>query len=215
MRCSLPRVWLGMGLATTLLTCGCQSLRQPTSCCLCPPASSATIAYKPPSRAPMPARKPSHDQFASMPAAGNDRPVLHTTAKPASLPLEAAPHKDPAPAVVESSSATTAKNPPREVSASPAANADLTPQPRYAHDPNYHRLVGVVEYSKIQGEWILRYASVEEEDRYGGSVTLHGAGPMTALKNHQLVRVEGHLINPDSQQIRPAFQVETIRPVDQ
>ena len=214
MRCSLPQLWLGMSLATSLLTCGCQDSRQCSSTCTYPPTPTAAVAYKPPKRTPVPAAKPADDESAAL-AIRDDSTVLHTTAKPAPEARDAAPRQLPASAVFASERSPAAKTAPVEDSTPPAANADVTAQPRFAHDPNYHRLVGVLEYSKIQDAWTLRYASVEEEDRYGGSVTLHGSGPMNAFKNRQVVRVEGHLINPDSQQIRPAFQVESIHPSEQ
>lgn len=213
MRCSLPHLWLGIGVVTSLLTGGCQNSRQCSSTCTYPPTPTAAVAYKPPKRAPVPAAKPA-DESAALPIR-NDSTVLHTTAKPAPTALDAAPRQLPASAVFASERGSAAKTAPVEDSTPRAANADVTTQPCFAHDPNYHRLVGVLEYSKIQDAWILRYASVEEEDRYGGSVTLHGSGPMNAFKSRQVVRVEGRLINPDSQQIRPAFQVESIHPSEQ
>lgn len=91
------------------------------------------------------------------------------------------------------------------------AEAQAPPGPRYAHDPKYHWLVGTVEYSRIQQAWLLRYVSVEEEDRYGGCVTLVAPNNQMTFKPGQIVRVEGELIDPESQQLRPAFQVQTIR----
>jgi hypothetical protein len=82
---------------------------------------------------------------------------------------------------------------------------------RYGHDPNYHWLVGTLDYSRIQDAWVLRYGSYEAEDRYGGCVTLVAPGRGVALKQGQTVRVEGDLIDPTSQQMRPAFQVRNIR----
>jgi hypothetical protein len=82
---------------------------------------------------------------------------------------------------------------------------------RFGHDPNYHWLMGILDYSRIQGAWLLRYVPFEENDRYGGCVTLVGFTPSTALKPGQSVRVEGELIDPESRQLRPAFQVRNIR----
>lgn len=84
---------------------------------------------------------------------------------------------------------------------------------RFGHDPNYHWLIGTLDYSRIQDAWVLRYASWEEEDRYGGCVTLVTPGRGIALKQGQTVRVEGSLIDPSSQQLRPAFQVNNVRVV--
>ncbi len=96
----------------------------------------------------------------------------------------------------------------------PTAGAEPVASPRFAHDPNYHWLVGTIAYSKVQDAWVLRYAAIEDGDRYGGSVTLVGLVGKTGLQSGQQVRVEGHLIDPNSQQIRPAFEARSIRPVE-
>ena len=116
------------------------------------------------------------------PSAGNKLPVVHTVAKPALPVAGAAPQHGP------------------------------TAPPRFAHDPKYQQLLGIIAYSKIQDAWVLRYASVEDSDRYGGSVTLVYSGRLNAFKSGQRVRVEGHLIDPESRQIRPAFEAKSIRP---
>lgn len=82
---------------------------------------------------------------------------------------------------------------------------------KFGHDAKYHWLVGTLDYSRIQEAWVLRYVPVEEDDRYGGCVTLVVSGQMKNFKRGQTVRVEGSLIDPESQQLRPAFQVENIR----
>lgn len=99
------------------------------------------------------------------------------------------------------------------VSAKPTIPADsvVPAGARYGHDANYHYLVGTLEYSRIQEAWVLRYVSYEEEDRYGGCVTLVAPGRGITLKDGQTVRVEGALIDPNSQQLRPAFEVRAIR----
>jgi hypothetical protein len=94
----------------------------------------------------------------------------------------------------------------------PAAKAvEASSAPRFGRDPNYRWLVGPVEYSRIQQAWLLRYVSVEEDDRYGGCVTLVAPNQRMTFKPGQIVRVEGALIDPESQQLRPAYQVQTIR----
>jgi hypothetical protein len=90
-------------------------------------------------------------------------------------------------------------------------NSNVSTEPRYGHDAEYHRLIGVLDYSRIQDAWVLRYVSYEDDDRYGGSVTLVAPGNMTQFKAGQTVRVEGDLIDPESRQLRPAFQVRSIR----
>jgi hypothetical protein len=91
---------------------------------------------------------------------------------------------------------------------------DTTAHPRFAHDPHYHWLIGTLDYSKLQDAWVLRYASVEEEDRYGGSVTLVNPAGMEKFKSGPLVRVEGSLKNADTQELRPPFLVDSLRIVE-
>lgn len=103
------------------------------------------------------------------------------------------------------SSASSANAMPAEASSANAAG-----EPRFAHDAKYHQLIGVLDYSRIQGAWILRYVSYDEDDRYGGSVTLVMPSRMMRYRAGQTVRVEGELIDPESRQLRPAFQVRSI-----
>ena len=77
--------------------------------------------------------------------------------------------------------------------------------------PDYRWLIGELQYSAVRGVWRLRYAGADEDDRFGGCVTLLVAGPMTDLKNRQKVRVEGRLADPDSPDPSPAYHVESIR----
>ena len=62
----------------------------------------------------------------------------------------------------------------------------------------------------IDKAWVLRYASVEEEDRFGGSVTLVAREPITGFKNGQLVRVVGKPVDGQTRLTRPAYQVKSI-----
>lgn len=93
------------------------------------------------------------------------------------------------------------------------SDTSLPETQRYGHDANYHWLIGTLDYSRIQDAWVLRYVSLEEDDRYGGCVTLVAPGSSRNLKPGQTVRVEGALIDPSSSQLRPAFQVRSIRVV--
>lgn len=83
--------------------------------------------------------------------------------------------------------------------------------PNFAHDPNYRWLVGTLDYSRIQRQWLLRYTSFDEEDRYGGCVTLIAPDAARYFKRGQMVRVEGTLIDPESRQLLPAFEVQAFR----
>src|SRR5699024_3491236 len=65
---------------------------------------------------------------------------------------------------------------------------DVTAAACFAHGPDYGWLCGRVEYSRLSKGWRLRYASVDEDDRYGGSVTLVPDPKLDILKDGQYVR---------------------------
>lgn len=93
--------------------------------------------------------------------------------------------------------------------------ADITAKPCYAHDAEYRWLSGELQFVHARNSWRLRYASVDEEDRYGGSVTLTEMGSMDSFSNGQFVRVEGSMVNPESKEPSPAFRVTSIQPLAQ
>jgi hypothetical protein len=91
---------------------------------------------------------------------------------------------------------------------------DLSAAPCFAHAPDYSWIVGQVEYSCVTKEWRLRYASVDEVDRFGGRVIL--------IENHQVsymvdgiyVQARGHLVNPKDNGSGPAYyRVESFQTV--
>ncbi len=84
---------------------------------------------------------------------------------------------------------------------------------RLGHDPEYHWLVGTLDFSRAQQSTLLRYLAADQDDRYGGCVTLLIPNRMNNYKPGQIVRVEGSLIDPGSQQLQPAFVVTNITAV--
>ena len=213
MRRSLLPSWLGIGLLGLSLTCGCQHLNKGCPTCGAS-AGGVAAAPRPSSYAPAVVSQPTTPYHVT-PTAPVEAPVLHTVAKPAAVEL-------PASAMISNSTAIPAIEP----SAAPGMTTlghegllprrtftDLTAHPRFAHDPTYNWLVGTLDYSKIQDAWVLRYASVEEDDRYGGSVTLVNPPGIEKFKSGQLVRVEGSLKNADAQELRPPYLVQNIRAV--
>jgi hypothetical protein len=83
----------------------------------------------------------------------------------------------------------------------------------YYHSADYGTLVGELHYNPRQNTWRLRYASIDEEDRYGGSVTLHNVGrEMADFKTGQYVRIEGAVVNKNSREVSPAYTVRDILP---
>jgi hypothetical protein len=70
----------------------------------------------------------------------------------------------------------------------------LTTTPRELQANNYRVVIGQVY--QFRHEWILRYAAVESDDKYGGSFTLI-ADNLDNLKDGQMVRVEGSVLPSD------------------
>lgn len=185
----------------------------------CPTCGASTggvaAAPRPSSSAPALVGQPTTPYHATQ-TAPVEAPVLHTVAKPSVVETPAA---TPTPESTASNSVDPGALPgmttlghegllPRRTF------TDLTANPRFAHDPNYNWLVGTLDYSKLQDAWVLRYASVEEDDRYGGSVTLVNPAGIEKFKSGQLVRVEGSLKNADSQALRPPYLVQSIQAVN-
>jgi hypothetical protein len=107
----------------------------------------------------------------------------------------------------------------------PAHAADMLPLPPPEQDPvpaaplkqgfgfarDYSWLMGELQYVRSRDVWRLRYAEAEQDDRYGGTVTLVGEGLTADCKNGQIVRVEGQMINPDSSEPRPPYWARKLR----
>jgi hypothetical protein len=88
--------------------------------------------------------------------------------------------------------------------------ADVTAAACFAHGPDYGWLRGRVEYSRLSKGWRLRYASVDEDDRFGGSVTLADGSQLRTLKDGDLVEVRGRLADPAADAASPLYQVEAL-----
>ena len=88
--------------------------------------------------------------------------------------------------------------------------ADVTADACFAHGKDYAWLRGRVEYSRLSKGWRLRYASVDEDDRYGGSVTLADGSHLRNLKDGDLVEVRGRLADAAADSASPLYQVEAL-----
>ena len=91
--------------------------------------------------------------------------------------------------------------------------ADISADPCFAHSADYTSLTGELYYLKARECWTVRFASVDEEDRYGGSVTLADMGTMKEFHTGQMVQVQGHMADVDSHEPAPKFQVQSIHVV--
>ncbi len=80
---------------------------------------------------------------------------------------------------------------------------------RYGHAPDYTWLCGEVQHTR-RG-WHLRYASMDETDAHGGSVTLADDGQLTDLKDGDIILVKGRLQDPDTRNTAPVYFVSEVK----
>jgi hypothetical protein len=90
---------------------------------------------------------------------------------------------------------------------------DVTADPAFAHAADHHWLVGSLERVRGTDSWQLRYASVDEEDPYGGTVTLTGDGSTVEYREGQMVRVMGRVMDADGPDGQASYHVEALEPL--
>ncbi len=82
---------------------------------------------------------------------------------------------------------------------------------RFGASPNYQTVVGQVY--QFRRTWRLRYAAVESEDKYGGSVILVG-DDLDNLQDGQMVRVDGTILPTEDRSSSPRYHVNRIEVID-
>ena len=88
---------------------------------------------------------------------------------------------------------------------------------RVSHAADYSRLTGQLSFVHADGGlWILRYASLAEEDRNGGSVILARDRMMNNYREGDLVTIEGQVISQkgSARLGGPLYRVQAISLVD-
>jgi hypothetical protein len=84
----------------------------------------------------------------------------------------------------------------------------------YSHSSDYTSLTGKLYYSPRTKTWLLRYIPVEEEDHFGGVMTLVGLDPNDrSLKAGITVTVQGRIADPNTTELSPAYLLQEIRVV--
>ncbi len=197
------RSWMSRATGSALLGCamlaGCHHANRCPSCggrlrAEAAPAQTTAVAA-----APAAAPSPVSPYAGLAPVSG---PVVHQTLKPVPDP-EPTARKDPNEWQKLSGKVREQLNERRTFT-------DLTVNPAFAHAPDMSWLVG--ELREIgPGVWCVRFASVDDER---DTVTLVDAPPMVNLRSGQVVRVEGQLADPSSRDVKPAYRVTAIRPVE-
>lgn len=205
MRLSQPR-WLGATLLSATLVMGCSHA---------PKRASMRPTYRPVqsvARAPVytegtayvTSLPPVQKEVVEQPA---PTPVQETELAAADSLPAAVPQAEEACEPITRPMAPSTDVPRRDFS-------DITARPGFRHNSDYTELVGEIQYLHTRECWRLRYASVDEEDRYGGSVTLVETGSMDRFKSGQLVRVIGLLVDADSRDPSPTYRVRSIKVLD-
>ncbi len=102
----------------------------------------------------------------------------------ASVPLARAP----APALAPVAEEVTAQRPDLEVR--------LAGEARMGHEPDYRSITGYLYYVRADGgRWVVRYAGLDQVDRYGGSVVLAPGVEMKNFREGDLVCVSGEILD--------------------
>lgn len=177
--------WISTGLLAALFVAGCNSAqRQPARMSnRSMPVSQVYPAY------------PQNTVVTQLPDAQVVVPPEKVT--PASLPAAA-------PVKTETEMQPAAYTPPApKEDVKRRSYTDVTADPGFAHADNYGWLKGRLEILHMHGEPVyrLRYASVDEEDKYGGGVNLVDMSRNANFSSGQMVRVEGEVLEPDAREV--------------
>lgn len=193
--------WFSASLLGFALIVGCQNSRQartyrPSTPVTMLPSYSEGVTYQ------APAQQPVQEAVQEQPV---QETVVIKESTPESLPAPTTPKAEPE--MMKASFSTV-----KEDSVKRRSFADITAKPGYCHAEDYTWLKGELQYVHVRNTWKVRYASVDEEDRYGGSVTLTDMGSMSKYQNGQMVRVEGQVVDSESRET-PAYRVRSIEVV--
>jgi hypothetical protein len=233
----------GCGAAAVLLvglSAGCRSQQHQRDCCACKDAvacaTSAASSTKvvaetkpepkavandsaplppPPGLAdksePSPKLLPSTKERYSAPPA--PKPVYLPPPAPQMPTASVMPPAQPAPAEVVLKSDDTVHIPPVAGRAYSAPRAIANAPLGMGRSPDYTVLTGEIFFYQQKNQWRLRFASIDEEDRYGGCVTLDALMEMKEFRSGDLVTVRGELVNRESRDRAPLYRVHEIIPV--
>jgi len=88
---------------------------------------------------------------------------------------------------------------------------DVTAHSSFDHDPQYAWISG--EAQKWRNEWRLRYAAVDQVDRFGGSLKLAGDAHLEKLRDGEHYKLQGQVIVVEGGQAGTVFQIEAVEQI--
>jgi hypothetical protein len=91
---------------------------------------------------------------------------------------------------------------------------DITAAACFGHAADYSWLGGQLEQTRLGKGWRLRFASVDEDEPHGGTVSLTGDIDLPSLKDGDFIRVRGYLVDPNDRGRAPIYHVESYEPVN-
>jgi hypothetical protein len=209
------REWLGTSVCAAVLMAGCSSAqRQPAYSSRTMGSVSMLPGYTPGmvfSTSPVESTASKPAVMASLPApapvAQPDMEKKVEQLPPATVTAAPAKEVEPIPTVAKSAEAET--NPAsyaipitggKDEFTRRRSYADITAKACFSHAPDYTWVQGELVYLHSHNCWRIRYASVDDDDKFGGGVNLVETGPMDNYKEGQCVRIEGRPSDPENKE---------------
>jgi hypothetical protein len=219
--------WLGAGMLGTMLMAGCSnaSSRDTTN----PPLASGQgrVMSQPQTvvaGSPCPVCQPTVGTITRVTAAP-PCPAYQPSSMPATTQTVARVEAQPSPPVrtgtpVQQAAAwQQAADPQATAQQTAAVSSNTAPAParsftdsasHFAHAADYTWLAGQIEKTRLGHGWRLRYATVDEDDPHGGSVSLSDEVHLPGLQDGQYIRARGYLVDPEARGTAPAYHVESV-----
>jgi hypothetical protein len=89
------------------------------------------------------------------------------------------------------------------------------PVPNQGAQNDYRKIIGQLMYVHVNGgRWVVRYAGLDQEDRYGGSVVLEPSAELEQLTEGDVVCVQGEVLNEGRAERplgAPLYRVQSIQ----
>lgn len=185
-------VWLATAALSLAVACGCSHSRRATNPCSCSTDCGTTVAAT--------------CSVAEPPAIATTVVPAETGATQATLPKAVEIDSFPIATIIPVASI--------KETVRRRSYMDLTANSCFDHAEDYTWLAGELRFEPARQSWKLRYASAEEGDRYGGTVTIVGIEAITDAKSGNIVRVEGRLDDSNRTESQPVFRVTSMKTVE-